>query len=1606
MAKQKSSGWLDKYQEGGWTVSPKVAAYNKAGKQTPTDIDANAMQALEQVTSYPQRKITEWISGKNQYPSQALGIQNPYGAFAVDAVADPVNLVGAGLLGKAAKASGKLSKASKIAKAASKGEDAIKLTRAAVPNPLALLDQFTPRLDPIKAMGVEMDIMDLSPLNLIPGYGKKLSGKNQTFRKFGNSLDDVIQRQALSPAGGSDVFRIGKDQIVSEGNWAARNQPSENYPGVFEATFDMNNPNANLSALQIPDRNGVLMVDRLGRRLPEIPLTEPGMSFNRRLPFSTRYVPIDKTKLMNNQFQLATQLPHLQSLVEKYGLAVGGAGAYGYFRGGEEGAKEKIDFINQYTVDPVLDVFKGGIDKATELLPKKKNGGWLDKFQPGGFLDKISSTLNPFNWGVEDYSDKGNFNTAFAQAKKAGEKEFMYNNKRFNTRKDTDPIPYIGNHPNQKEFDNFLRHRSPEFFKTLNRGKNVGAISFEGHEDQPNRGFIEPNKTNSKIAVGKNPEDVTDFMGTVIAEAGHLKDPKLYESIFNPYSWKSKLEESIYGDKKRYNIPGTVEYDDHRLIEPGMAMIAYGNLSPSNIKRIQKSLDVTEDGYFGPNTYKALQNKYSSNEDVKNALKDHQLYSHDKDENPIHMGLYPDLVKSYLNALSQDVPLKNAEMFKRWNVAGTRYTDEALRNTSIEDMNPRLLQEALIKRGYKLPKSTRKSGYLDEKIGDETTKALQDFQTKTTPVSKPSASFSSKVVKKENGGWLDKYNDGGPVQPNYNDASVSMSKDFVGDGYSNVGRNYSPAWGGQFKDGGNLSFISDPKLRNMLEGYKPGFLETAGDYRLPEGYMAGSIYPSTEVSTSIGGEDGEPAYLIPSFKYGQPLQDPVQEFDMTGQYLGGPFKTWQDAEKFQELRHQYVEKGQPLPSPIATSNMAMGGSMPGAVGFTYARTIGPPAPSNGKYAKKTKASAQNGTEMRYYQEGLDFKPKTISKDGGWLSKYEEGGVIQDDMGQWAHPGEITEIGSNQITMQGVPYPVLGISDTGDTQMMYPNEEYQYDGSSVTEYPMMAAGGEVEDPKKKSIINLSDLTMTPAELEYINASNSGYCPGGNCLENTRKGYDMTAGRIPGIPSSGDIWTKDLQLISTKGTPGEKLVKENPYFAGDTSFGSADSWDIHGAIVKAGGKNIYSQAKGQTMPKDIAIGSMIGWGPAGTRASSYSNRQKGFNTKYGLQPSHHSTQVVSYNEQGESIVYDSYLGKYGPLSEIAKDLKSSLGYELENISVPKSVAGNTRENLAKKGLLKNDLTDYSPDINKLIGATDQSWAQIKEDGKVRSPKVDQDALNEFARALSKNKGELVSSLRITNADYDRLANTALALAMTESEGGGALGFSDRFGNTQGMTQLNVDNIKKDARLKSALDKNYKSKVSVTNLLSPASSAIATMMYLSVADKDAKRLYNKGLKPGVRTFNQPGLIENFRSTNSRLNKDGIFIDELNKRIPYSEIPGYDKEDVTQVNNYLKKLTKSDKYSFVNKDGDLSLKMKTKGNNPKLTDVEKIAYMWQSPNSLKTGDAEGKSEYVNKIKNYYNLLNLKKMAQGGQLTKLDQLTNFTNYNTKQPGSWLDKYQ
>ena len=68
-------------------------------------------------------------------------------------------------------------------------------------------------------------------------------------------------------------------------------------------------------------------------------------------------------------------------------------------------------------------------------------------------------------------------------------------------------------------------------------------------------------------------------------------------------------------------------------------------------------------------------------------------------------------------------------------------------------------------------------------------------------------------------------------------------------------------------------------------------------------------------------------------------------------------------------------------------------------------------------------------------------------------------IIEDPRGQWAHPGEITRIPSDNITMQGVPYPVMAYPNIGEPQMMYPGGEYNFPGADyVDEYPELKKGG--------------------------------------------------------------------------------------------------------------------------------------------------------------------------------------------------------------------------------------------------------------------------------------------------------------------------------------------------------------------------------------------------------------------------------------------------------------------------------------------------------------------------------------------------------------------
>ena len=76
-------------------------------------------------------------------------------------------------------------------------------------------------------------------------------------------------------------------------------------------------------------------------------------------------------------------------------------------------------------------------------------------------------------------------------------------------------------------------------------------------------------------------------------------------------------------------------------------------------------------------------------------------------------------------------------------------------------------------------------------------------------------------------------------------------------------------------------------------------------------------------------------------------------------------------------------------------------------------------------------------------------------------------VIYDPMGQWKYPGQVTKIPDRNITMRGVNYPVLGVDDLGNQQMMQPGMDYTFPGQNVTEYPQMAQEGKTILPKDYS-----------------------------------------------------------------------------------------------------------------------------------------------------------------------------------------------------------------------------------------------------------------------------------------------------------------------------------------------------------------------------------------------------------------------------------------------------------------------------------------------------------------------------------------------------------
>jgi peptidoglycan hydrolase-like protein with peptidoglycan-binding domain len=80
------------------------------------------------------------------------------------------------------------------------------------------------------------------------------------------------------------------------------------------------------------------------------------------------------------------------------------------------------------------------------------------------------------NWGVSDYTNKEDFNTAYSTARKEGKKEFLFNGERYNTDKELSQLDV-----NKKDFDTLglqreLNNRGYKLPKSTKKDGNFDGI--------------------------------------------------------------------------------------------------------------------------------------------------------------------------------------------------------------------------------------------------------------------------------------------------------------------------------------------------------------------------------------------------------------------------------------------------------------------------------------------------------------------------------------------------------------------------------------------------------------------------------------------------------------------------------------------------------------------------------------------------------------------------------------------------------------------------------------------------------------------------------------------------------------------------------------------------------------------------------------------------------------------------------------------------------------------------------------------------------------------------------------------------------------------------
>ncbi|HRT02581.1 MAG TPA: peptidoglycan-binding domain-containing protein, partial [Candidatus Diapherotrites archaeon] len=430
-------------------------------------------------------------------------------------------------------------------------------------------------------------------------------------------------------------------------------------------------------------------------------------------------------------------------------------------------------------------------------VPIMQRGGWLRKAWEDFVQDvstlpsrdeweKAKSVLNPKNWGVPDYSDKGSKDAAYVAARKAGEKEFMWNNQRFNTKSDMSPeqqlkvygitdeqlqsqneikkrlyknLTPVSNHsPIKRVWDAVIKNEKDPFRDKISLARSDAYNLYTGHPQTNNTFNISKYKPsissdNNITYYSLNNDNIKDRLLNLVSEAEDIKkyidfirdkNLPLLDNFSGRENVMGKFFPSIGED-----INGKyIAYYDKWDINPLNLHIPFTNKEITT--DFGKPFEIYDRIYYRDNP--------NYNHEVLKKLKEELKYAeslkteYDLHGNPIYKDINNNIVTlpnnieylmDYQNKLKNEIKHFPKRYIRQY------YSDKELSELDVNKKNfdTRALQIELSNRGYKLPKSTKKDGSFDGVWGDETKNALLDWQNKNLRTSQQ---------KYQQGGWLRK----------------------------------------------------------------------------------------------------------------------------------------------------------------------------------------------------------------------------------------------------------------------------------------------------------------------------------------------------------------------------------------------------------------------------------------------------------------------------------------------------------------------------------------------------------------------------------------------------------------------------------------------------------------------------------------------------------------------------------------------------------------------------------------------------------------------------------------------------------------------------------